>query len=127
MVDTHVNPDDARLAVAGRDGPLDFDGERHEPAVSSAADGGGQDAGGALLQPPRQLAGGLMGLDDPDPRKLHVLAVGQHAEGTGGEPASDPRVALLLAAGEAHRAALAAPAAGVVPVLQRPRECVQAG
>jgi hypothetical protein len=55
---------------------LDFDGERHKPAIGSAADGGGQDAGGALLQSPRQLSRRLVGLEDANAGELDVLAVG---------------------------------------------------
>src|SRR6266545_5700870 len=126
MPDAHVDPDDARLAVAGWDGPLDFDGERHEPAVGSAADGGGQDAGAAVFQPPRQLAGRLVSLEDADAGELDVLAVGEHLDLPGGEPAADTPVALLLAAWEAHRAAFAAAVAGVAPIPQRSGERVQA-
>src|SRR6266511_5670247 len=126
MTDAHVHADHARPTVRGRNGPLDFDGERHVPAVGPSGDGGGQDAGGALLQPPRQLAGRLVGLDDTDPWQLDVLAVGQHADRAGGEAAGDPGTALLLPTEKADRATLAEPVAGVAPVLERPRERVQA-
>src|SRR6266511_3616369 len=35
MTDAHVHADHARPTVRGRNGPLDFDGERHVPAVGS--------------------------------------------------------------------------------------------
>jgi hypothetical protein len=125
-VDTHVHADHARSAIASRHGPFDLDRERDKPAVGSAADDGGQDAGGALLQPPRQLPGGLMRLEYPDARQVDVLAVGQHADGTSGEAAGDPSSSLVLPPWEAHRSAPATAATGVVPVLERPRQRVQA-
>src|SRR5919201_2894756 len=126
MPDADVDSDYAGPTVAGRDGPLHLDGERHKPPIGSTADGGGQDAGTALLQPPRQLSRRLVGLEDANAGKLDVLAVRQHLDLPGGEPAGDPRVALVLPAWETHRAALAAAASRVAPVPKRPRERVQA-
>src|SRR5215211_43113 len=67
-----------------------------------------------------------MGLDDPDPWELYVPTVGQDPDGAGGEAAGDPGSALPLTAWEARRTALPQPVAGVAPVLQGPREPVQA-
>jgi len=126
MPDADIHPNHTRHAVAGRYLPLHLDGERHEPAVGLTGDGGGQNPGGALLQTTGELPCRLVRLDDPDAGELDVFAVGQHPDGAGGEPAGSPGAALLLAAREAHRAALATAVAGVAPVLERPRERVQA-
>jgi hypothetical protein len=40
-----------------------------------ATDGGGQDAGCALLQAASELSGGFVGLDHADARQLDVFAV----------------------------------------------------
>jgi len=76
VADIDVHSDHARLAVAGWDMPLHLDGEGDEPAVSLAADGGGDDSGSTLFKATGQLPCGLVGLEDADPRKLDMPAVG---------------------------------------------------
>src|SRR5215216_7492297 len=107
--------------------PLHLDGEGDEPAVSLAADGGGDDPGGPLLKATGQLSCGLVGPEDADPRKLDMLTVGGHLDLAGGEPTGVPAVAFPLGSGEAHAAA-SAPAASVVgPVLEGSGQPIQAG
>jgi hypothetical protein len=50
-----------------------------------------------------------MRLEDPDTRKLDVLAVGQHLDLPSGEAAGDPGVSPRLATWEADRAARTQP------------------
>ena len=50
----------------------------------------------------------LMVAEDPDPRELHVLAVVQHFDGAGGEPAGIPAASLPFLVRETDRATLAA-------------------
>lgn len=68
-----------------------------------------------------------MGLEDTNPGELDVLAVTEHLDLAGGEPAGVAGSALLLEPREAHRAALATAVPGVGPVLERPCQPVQAG
>jgi hypothetical protein len=127
VADTDVHSDHARLAVAGWDMPLHLDGEGDEPAVSLAADGGGDDSGSTLLKATGQLPCGLVGLEDADSRKLDMPAVGEHLDLAGGEPTGVPAMAFSLGSGEAHAAA-SAPAASVVgPVLEGAGQPIQAG
>ena len=127
MANAHIHPNDSRSAVAGREMPLNLHCEGDEPPVGLTADGGGQDAGGALLQAAGKLAGRLVRLEDSDPRQLEVLAVAQHLYLAGRESAGVSGVTLLLESGKTDRAAFAATRLGVAPVLQRPGQPIQAG
>src|SRR5919197_1656357 len=127
MPHAHIDADDGFRPVRAALSPLHFDGEAHIPAIGGAADGGRQNAGAALLQPPCELASGLVGPDYPDAWQLNVVAVGQDLERAGGEAAALPGAALPLGAWEAHELALAAASAGVGPVLQRPGKGIQPG
>src|SRR5215217_3375034 len=90
LANADVNPDHRPPGV-DREVPLDLDGEGNTPAIGGSTDGGGQDAGASLLQAAGHLAGGLVGLEHPDPWKLDVLAVAQDLDLAGGEPAGIPR------------------------------------
>jgi hypothetical protein len=127
VADSNIDPDDPVVTVAGGHGPLDLDGEGDVPAVGSAGDGGGQNAGGALLEASGELPGGFMGLEDADAGELDVLAVGKQLDGAGGEPAGVPTAPLPLESWEGDRAALTTAAPRVAPVLQRPGQPIKAG
>src|ERR671918_1461690 len=117
MTDAHVHAGHARPAVARGDRPFNLDREGDVPAVGLPASGGGENPGGALLQAAGNLASRLMGLEDPDPRELNVLAVGQHLDRAGGEPTRVSGAILLLEPREANRLSFAAAASRVAPVL----------
>jgi len=125
--DTSVDADHARAAVPSRDVALDLDGEGDVPAVGGAGDGGGQDAGAAVLQPSGELAGRLVGLKYADLGQPNVLAVVQHLDPAGGEPAGVPGSPLPLLVWKPHRAPLTTAMLRVSPVLERSGEPVQAG
>ena len=76
MLDPDVDANHRSHTVAGWEMPLDLDGKGNEPAVGLPIDRGGDYAGGPLFQATGQLASRLMGLEDTDLGKLHVLAVG---------------------------------------------------
>jgi len=107
--DADIHADHGGLAVAGWEIALYLDGEGDKPAVGGTADGGGQDPGGALFQASGELAGGLVGLEDADPGKLDVRAVGKDLDGAGGEPAGISAASLPFRVREADSAALTAP------------------
>ena len=109
LADADIHSHHIGLPVATSELSLDLDSKGDEPAVSRAADRGGQDAGAALLDSPSELTGGLMGLEDADPGKLDVRAVLQHLDGAGSEAAGVPRAALPLLVREPDRAAFASP------------------
>jgi hypothetical protein len=124
LPDARVHPDRARVAVGSGELADHLAGERHIPAVGHPSDGGREDPAGAALKVAGELAGRLVSLDDPDPRELDVLAVGQDPDRPRGEPAGISAPALLEPR-EADSAAVAAAVPGVSPVLQRPRQAVQ--
>ena len=124
LPDAHIHPDRARVAVGGGELADELASERHIPAVGHPRDGGSEDPAGAALKMAGEFAGRLVSLDDPDPWKLDVLAVGQDPDRPGGEPAGIPAPA-LLEPGEADRATRTAGVPGISPVLQRPRQAVQ--
>jgi hypothetical protein len=113
VADAGVDTDDGVVTVAGRGAALNFDGEGDEPAVGGSGDGGGQDTGSAVLKASGELAGGFMGLEDADAGQLDVLAVREHLDRTGGEPAGVSAAPFSFPAREAHWAALAAASLGV--------------
>jgi hypothetical protein len=116
--DAGIDADHARAAVPGRSAPLDLNGEGDEPAVGDACNGGGQDTGAAVLQAVGELAGRLVGLEDADLGQPDVLAVVQHLDPAGREPAGIPGSPLPLGVREPHRSALATTMLRVSPVLR---------
>jgi hypothetical protein len=68
--DAHIHPDRAHPAVRGGKLAGELAGEGDIPATGRAGDGGREDAAGAALKVAGELAGRLMGLDDPEPRQL---------------------------------------------------------
>src|SRR6266540_2655579 len=116
MPDAHIDTDHPGLLGAVGDETLDLDGKRHVPAVGGAGNRGGQDPGGACLQAPSELPGGLMGMDSSDAWEYDVVAVGLDADRACGEPAGGPGAMLGLAPGEADPAAVALAVLGVRPV-----------
>src|SRR5215216_7066864 len=115
MPDPHIHPDPGRWPAGAPLDPLDLAGERHKPAATLLADGGRQDPRGPLLQATAELAGGLVGLEAPQPRQGHMVAVGLHPDRAGGKPARQAAVALAFAAGEPHAGAGAAALLGIGP------------
>src|SRR5215216_2006415 len=108
MPDADVHTHRGGHTVACRDGPLDLDGERDEPAVGGSGNGGGQDAGTALLEATGKLPSGFMGFEHADARELDVPAVGQHLDGAGSESAGVAAAPLPFRVREPDQAALAA-------------------
>ena len=127
MANPHIHPDNSRFAVAGRDMPLNLHCEGDEPPVGLTADGGGQDVGGALLQPASELARRLVRLEDSDSGELDVLTVAQHLDLASGESTGVSGATLPLESWKADWAAFAATCPGVAPVLERPGQPIQAG
>ena len=87
MPDADVHPDYVVPAIARWESPLHFAGEGDVPTVGSLGDRGRHDARGAVLETAGELPGGFVCLENPDPRKLDMLPVAQHPDGTSGEPA----------------------------------------
>jgi hypothetical protein len=74
MPDANIHPHHARPAVASSRGrPLYLDGEGDVPAVGGAGDGGGEDAGGAMLEAAGELAGGLVGPEHANAGQLDAF------------------------------------------------------
>jgi hypothetical protein len=109
VTNADIDANHRRPPVVDREVPLDLNGERDEPAIGGPADRGGQNPSGALLQAASQLASRLMGLEHPDPRKLNVLAVGQHLDRAGGEATGVPGTTLPLEPWNADGTSLAGP------------------
>ena len=124
LPDAHIYPDRARVAVGRGELADELAGERHVPPACHPGDGGRENPASSVLKVAGELARRLVSLDDPDPRELDMLAIGQDTDRPGGEPAGILASAVLEPR-EADPAAAAASVPEASPVLQRPRQAVQ--
>ena len=125
-MDANVHANDGPGPASLSDRPADFTGERHEPALPGSGDCRRHDPCRPLLEASSELPGGLMPVNAAESRQRDVVAVGLDADGAGGEPTGLRSTTLVLPYREPHAPTDTASVLGVLPVLERPGQAIEA-